>query len=727
MKRSLKPHPFAARLAAVVVATLCLVPALRSSAQAPTPPLAAERPVQLEKHGDVRSDPWFWLRERDNPDVIAYLEAENAYFDAVMKPLAALRDSLFEEIKGRIKQDDSSVPYSVGDYWYYSRFEEGQQYPIAARKRGSLDAPESVLLDVNELADGYDYYNASFAASSISPDGRYYAWSADTTGRRLYTIRILDMASGNMLPDVIGPATANLAWANDSRTLFYTTQDQETLRWDNIYRHTVGADASDDVLVYNEPDDEFYTFVFRSSDDKYIIIASTQTLSAEYRFLSADSPAVEPTVFLPRERGHEYDLDHGGDAFYMRSNHEAENFQLLRVDDETFASARPADLLEAADVVIEHRDEVLFVGYSLFSGHLVATERHDGLNRLRVRPLDEPASEHYVTFDDPAYSVSVDVNPTYETSTLRYTYESPSTPSTWFDYDMNSRDRTLLKQTEVLGGKFDPDNYRVERLAAPARDGKFVPVTVVYRADLVARNGSAPMLLYGYGSYGASIPPSFSSPRLSLLDRGFVYAIAHIRGSETLGRAWYEDGKLLNKKNTFQDFIDVAEYLAREGYADSEQMYAMGGSAGGLLMGAVMNMRPDLFDGIVAHVPWVDVVTTMLDDTIPLTTNEYDEWGNPNDKTYYEYMLSYSPYDNVIAADYPHVLVTTGLNDSQVQYWEPAKWVAKLRRSRTDDDLLLLHTNMGAGHGGASGRFEQYRETARDYAFLINLARVVDS
>ena len=704
---------------------LLLLLALSSAWLAPTadaqevgPPDAAERPLELEMHGDLRIDPYFWLRERENPEVLAYLEGENAYFEAQMAPLTGLQEELFEEIKNRIKQDDASVPFRLGGHYYYRRFEEGRQYPIHARKAGSLDAPEEILLNVNDLAEGHGFYATLISSASISPDGRFLAWAADTTGRRFYTIRFLDMTTGQMLDEKIPDVTGNLTWANDSRTLFYSKQDPETLRWDRIYRRVVGTVPAADELVYTEPDDTFFTFVTKTRDKEYLLIGSTQTLTSEWRTLAADHPTGTFTVFQPRERGHEYEIEHANDHFYVRTNRDARNFRLMRTSESATAE-------ENWEEVIGHRDNTLLVGFEPFRGHLVVTERKDGLDRLRIRPWDEPATEHHIAFEDPAYAVSLGDNPRFDTGVLRFVYESPTTPETTYDYQMSSRERILLKRDEILGG-FEPSDYRAERLAVPARDGALIPVTIVYRLERYSRDGSNPLLLYGYGSYGFSIQPFFDPERLSLLDRGFAYAIAHIRGSETLGRHWYEEGKLLKKKNTFTDFIDVGAYLAAQGYADPQRLYAMGGSAGGLLMGAVMNQRPDLFHGVVAHVPWVDIVTTMLDSSIPLTTNEYDEWGDPNDPVYYDYMLSYSPYDNVEAKAYPNLLVTTGLHDSQVQYWEPAKWVAKLRQLKTDDNLLLLTVNMGVGHGGASGRHDRYRETARDYAFLLHLAGAVE-
>jgi oligopeptidase B len=686
-------------------------------------------PTALTAHDHVRTDDYFWLRERDDPEVIAYLERENAYFDEVMAPLQGLRETLFEEIKGRIKQDDASVPFGLGDHQYYYRYEEGLQYPIYARRPAGGEGPEHVILDVNALAEGHEFYSARFTPASVSPGGRLLAWAADTTGRRIYTIRVKDMETGEVLPDVISDVTGNFVWANDNRTLFYSKQDPVTLRSDRILRHTLGTDTADDALVYEETDDTFTTYVGKSTSKEYVVVGSYQTLATEYRVLDADDVGGEPRVIQPRRRDHEYHVDHLGDHFYIRTNAgaegdnaedtRAENYRLVRAPEDA-----PGE--EHWDEVVAHRDDVLLEGFDLFDDFLVLSEREDGLTRLRIRPWDDPGAAYHVAFDDPAYVVATTTNPNPDTALLRFVYESPTTPTTTYAYDMATRERTVLKQEEVLGG-FDSENYRAERLWAPARDGVRIPVTVVYRKDRFEKDGSNPLLLYGYGSYGISIDPGFNPTTLSLLDRGFVYAIAHVRGSQTLGRRWYEEGKLLKKKNTFTDFIDAAEHLRDAGYGDGRRLYAYGGSAGGLLVGAVMNMRPDLFHGIVAAVPFVDVITTMLDDSIPLTTGEYDEWGDPNEKAYYDYILSYSPYDNVEAKDYPNLLVTTGLHDSQVQYWEPAKWVAKLRANKTDQNRLLLHTNMEAGHGGASGRFERYRETARNWAFLLDLAGLADA
>ncbi len=674
------------------------------------PPVAKVEPTELEAHGHVRVDNYYWLNDRENPEVIAYLEAENGYTEAVMAHTDGLREELFAEIKGRIEQTDLSVPVFRQGYFYYTRMEEGKDYPIHARKAGSLDATEEILLDENERAEGHDFYGTG--AVSVSSGNDLLAFAEDTRGRRIYTIRFKDLKTGEILDEEIARTAGNAVWAEDNRTVFYTKRDPQTLRSFQVYRHRLGTDPSDDPLVYEETDEEFSTFVWKTRSRDYLVISSSQTTMDEHRYLGARNPEGEFAVFVPRERGHEHSFDHFGDYFYTRTNlGGAENFKLMR----TPVSATSTDRWEE---VIPHRDDVFLQGFTPFRDHLVVNERVNGLVRLRVIPWDG-SGEHEIAFDDPAYLAYTTENPEIDTSTLRFGYTSLSTPRTIYDYDMNTRARTLLKQDRVLGD-FDPANYVVERLYAPARDGVEVPVSLVYRAG-VEKDGDNPLLLYAYGSYGSSTEPTFSSPRLSLLDRGFVYAIAHVRGGQELGRRWYEDGKMFNKKNTFTDFIDVAEYLIAQGYTNPGKLFARGGSAGGLLMGAVTNMRPDLFRGVVAHVPFVDVVTTMLDESIPLTTFEYDEWGNPDDLESYNYMLSYSPYDNVEAKDYPNLLVTTGLHDSQVQYWEPAKWVAKLRAMKTDDNRLILRTNMDAGHGGGSGRDRRYEEMAFEYAFILDL------
>lgn len=675
----------------------------------PSPPIAKIEPRNLEKHGGVRIDNYYWLKERDNPEVIAYLEAENAYTEAVMQPTEALQEKLYEEIVGRIKKDDVSVPFKEDDYYYYWRFEGDGEYPIHCRKRGSLEAEEEIMLDVNKLAEGHEFFAAG--GLQVSSNKNLLAYATDSVGRRLYTLRFKNLATGETLDDVIPDTAGQSAWANDDKTIFYATKHPETLRWHRIYRHALGTDVADDELIYEETDETFNTFVFKTKSKRYLMIASNQTLATEFRYLDADDPTGEFRVIEPRRRDHEYYVDHFGDHFYLRTNHEAKNFRLMK-------TPVTATGLGNWQEVVAHHDDVLLEDFELFANHLVLTERREGLNQLRIMPWSG-GEEHYLDFGEPAYDASPTANYQFDTNVLRYRYTSLTTPESTFDYDMVTHEKTLLKEQEVLGG-FDRRNYVTERLHAPARDGRQIPISIVYRQG-TPKDGSHPLLLYGYGSYGASIDARFDSSRLSLLDRGFLFAIAHVRGSQTLGRQWYEDGKLFKKKNTFTDFIDAAEYLIAEGYSRQDRLFAEGRSAGGLLMGAIYNMRPDLWKGIVAGVPFVDVVTTMLEPDIPLTTGEYDEWGDPNDKAYYEYMLSYSPYDNVEAVAHPNLLVTTALHDSQVQYWEPAKWVAKLRVLDTGDNLILLQTNMDAGHGGASGRFKRHRETALQYAFLLDL------
>ena len=695
------------------------------------PPRAPRRPHRLERHGDVRVDDYYWLRDRDDPEVVAYLEAENAYLDERMRRVRGLRERLFEEIKGRIRQTDASAPYRDGAHRYYWRCEEGRQHRIYCRKplaAGDDEAgAEQVILDVNTLAEGHEFCDAKLLA--VSPNERILAYAVDTVGRRRYAIRFRDLASGTTLADVIPDVTSNAVWANDDRTLFYARQDPVTLRPFQVLRHTLGRAVAADALVYEEADDTFACGVGKSRSKRYVLIGSHQTLTTEFRCVPADRPADPPEVFLPRERGHEHQIDHYRGRFYVRSNAGARNFRLLETPEDRRGREHWREL-------VPHRDDVLLEGFELFRDHLVVQERAGGLVRLRVRSWERDETggdagggargeEHAVAFPEPAYDAFIDPhNHVADTGVLRFGYSSPSTPASTYDYDMRTRARTLLKREEVLGG-FDPAHYRTERLHAVAPDGARTPISLVARRD-AAGEGPRPLLLYGYGAYGISMDAWFSSPRLSLLDRGFVFAIAHVRGGEELGRAWYEGGKLLDKKNTFTDFIACAERLIELAYTRPDRLYAMGGSAGGLLMGAVVNLRPDLFHGVVAQVPFVDVVTTMLDESIPLTTGEYDEWGDPADERFYRYIRSYSPYDNVSARRYPHLLVTTGLHDSQVQYWEPAKWVAKLRALKTDDNLLLLRTEMDAGHGGASGRYKRYRELALQYAFLLDLAGAAD-
>ena len=678
----------------------------------PDPPVANKVHHELAAHGDVRVDEYYWLKDREDPEVIAYLAAENAYLEEVLSPLKGYREELFTEMKGRIKKDESSAPYELNGYWYYTRFVEGGEYALHCRRPGTMEGAEEIMFDGNALATGHDYF--ALRGVDVSPDSRLAVYATDTVGRRFYTLRFKNLETGEILPDEIPDVRANVTWAMDNQTVFYGKQDPETLRSYQIWRHVLGTDTRNDVLVYEEKEVTFSCYVFRTKSDRYLMISSQQTLSSEYRLLEADNPTGEFRVFQPRQRDLEYSVDHLGDRFLIRTNLHARNFRLMDcpVDKTWLAHWRE---------VVPHRDEVLLEDFEVFRDFLVLSERYEGLTHLKIVDLNGGDS-HVLDFGEPTWSAWASYNPQMNTTTLRYGYSSLTTPRSTYAYDMKTRDRHLLKQVEVLGG-FDAANYQAEYIHVTARDGVLVPVSLVYRKGF-ERNGTAPLLLYGYGSYGHAVDASFRSTRLSLLDRGFVFAIAHVRGGEEMGRAWYENGKLLHKKNTFTDFIDCGEHLVAAGYTGRDRLFAEGGSAGGLLMGAIINMAPDLWTGIAAHVPFVDVVTTMMDDTIPLTTGEYDEWGNPNDKQYYDYMKSYSPYDNVAAKAYPAMLVTAGLHDSQVQYWEPAKWVARLRDRKTDDSVLLLHTNMDAGHGGKSGRYRSLEESALSYAFFLDLAGV---
>ena len=669
-------------------------------------------PTRLEKHGCVRLDDYYWLRERDNPEVIAYLNAENEYAEKQMAHTKAFEEKLFEEIKGRFKQTDMSVPYKRDDYFYYTRYEEGKEYPIYARKRGSLERPEEIMLDVNVLAQGHEFF--SVGGSAVSSGQDILAYAVDTQGRRVHTTYFKNLESGETLSDVLTEVTENLTWANDNKTLFYARQDATTLRAYQIWRHVLGTDSSQDQLIFQEDDETFVTYIFKTKTKKFLMIVSAQTVSQEYRYLDADDPYGNFRIFLPRERDHEYHVDHFEDRFLIRTNDQAKNFRLM-------ATAIDKPGREHWLEVIPHRADVFLGDFEIFKNYLAVEERQRGLTQIRVVPWSDE-KEHYLEFQEPAYRAHIGNNPELDTTVLRFEYTSMKTPLSIYDYDMVTRQRVLLKQEEVLGG-FNADRYVTERLYANAADGTEIPISIVYLKG-TNRNGQSPLLLYGYGAYGFSMDPAFASPRLSLIDRGFVYAIAHVRGGQEFGRAWYEDGKLLKKRNTFTDFIACAEHLIRERFTNPEKLFAMGRSAGGLLMGAVTNMRPDLFKGIVAEVPFIDVVTTMLDPSIPLTTGEYDEWGDPNEREYYDYMLSYSPYDNVERKEYPNLLITGGLHDSQVQYWEPAKWAAKLRELKTDKSRLLLKTNMEAGHGGASGRFRRHHETAFSYTFLLDLVGI---
>jgi oligopeptidase B len=686
-------------------------PATASPAAPPfAAPVAAVRPHRFEEHGTVRTDPYYWLRERSNPEVIKYLEDENAYTKAVMAHTEALQERLYEELKGRVLQNDQSVPFREGGYFYYTRLVDGKNYPIYARKRGSLTATEEIMIDVNELAEGKPTFIVR--ASDVSSGEDIYAFAVDTTGGRVSSIRFKNLRTGAMLPDVLPGAIGGIAWAEDNRTIFYTKADSVTVRPYQVWRHRLGTPASSDQLVYEDKDETYYVSVSTTKSRAYVMIQSSQTMATEYSYVRADQPDSAFKVLIPRERGHEYYASHFGDYFYLLSNDNAKNFRLMRTP-----VSRPGRA--TWQEVIPHRADVLLEDFEFFKDYLVVSERKDGLMQLRVRPWSG-GKEYYLDFGEPAYLAYVSTNREFDTPLLRYVYTSLTTPSSTYDFDMRTRQKTLLKRDSILGS-FDPANYVTERLYATARDGARVPVSVVYRKG-VAR--PAPLLLTGYGSYGSSSDPTFSSDRLSLLDRGFVFAIAHIRGGSEMGRAWYENGRQLQKKNTFNDFIDVADDLIRRGYTKSDRLFARGASAGGLLMGAVVNARPELWRGVIAGVPYVDVITTMSDSTIPLTTGEYDEWGNPHDPTFYRYMLSYSPYDNVERKGYPNLLITAGLYDTQVLYVEPAKWTAKLRAMKTDTNRLILKTNMEAGHAGASGRYKRWRDVAFEYAFLLDLAGV---
>ncbi len=697
--------PVAAEQTAVVTA----VPEL------PQPPVAKKQPKELSIHGDTRIDNYYWLNERENPEVISYLTAENDYTQQVMGDTEELQEKLFDEIVSRIKQTDESVPYKKNGYFYYSRYEAGKEYPVYARKKGSLDGQEEILLNANEPAEGKSYYSA--AGLNVSPSNRLLAFGEDTVSRRKYTLRFKDLQTGKFLEDKIPNTTGGAVWANDNKTVFYTMKDP-ALRSFKIFSHVLGTPVSKDKEIFHEEDETFSTFVYKTKSEDYIIIGSASTLAQEYRFIDAAKPAARFKVIQPRERGLEYSVDHFGDSFYIRTNKDgATNFKLMKTP---VGKTTKENWTE----VIPHRADTYLEETEIFKDYLVLQERKDALTHLRIRKWNDPKVDYNVDFGEEAYTARISINPDFDSKVLRYGYSSLTTPNSTFDYNMENKEKTLLKEEEVVGN-FDKNNYVAKRIYATSRDGTKIPVSLVYRKGLQL-NGNNPTLQYAYGSYGYSTNPGFSSVRLSLLDRGFVYAIAHIRGGQDMGRQWYEDGKLMKKKNTFTDFIDVSEYLIEQKYTNPNRLFAQGGSAGGLLMGAVVNMRPELYKGVHAAVPFVDVITTMLDTSIPLTTGEFDEWGNPAEKEAYDYMLSYSPYDNVENKDYPNLLVTTGLHDSQVQYFEPAKWVAKLREMKTDDNMLILDTNMDAGHGGASGRFQPYRETALQYAFFLKMAGITE-
>ncbi|WP_199742827.1 S9 family peptidase [Flavobacterium sp. LS1P28] len=677
-------------------------------------PVAKIIPKILEKHNQKRVDNYFWLNERENLEVIDYLNQENTYYEAMTVDTKGFQKELYEEMKARIKEDDQSVPYLYNGYYYITRFETGKDYPIYSRKKGSLTATEEILFNCNDLAKDHSYFQ--LGGLSVSPDNKFASFGIDTVGRRIYTIQIKNLETEEILSDKIENATGSSVWANDNKTIFYTRQDKVTLRSDKVFKHKLATDSATDILVFNEKDDTFNVSVGKEKSKKYIVIGSGSTLTTEYRILNSDTPDGEFVVFQPRVRGLEYSISHFGDSFYIMTNKDkATNFKLMKTPENATAKENWKD-------VIAHRKDVLLEDIEIFRNYLVVEERSNGLNHIRIMPWSGEG-EYYLPFGSETYSAYTTTNVDFDTDILRYSYQSLATPSSVIDFNMKTKEKEIKKEQQVLGGKFDKNNYIEERVWATATDGTKVPISMVYKKGL-KKSGNNPVLLYAYGSYGVTMDAYFSSTRLSILDRGFVFAIAHIRGGEDLGRQWYEDGKLLKKKNTFTDFIDCSKFLIQEKYTSPKHLYAEGGSAGGLLMGAVVNMAPELYNGVIAQVPFVDVITTMLDDTIPLTTGEYDEWGNPNEKKYYDYMASYSPYDNVKAQNYPNMFVSTGLHDSQVQYWEPAKWVAKLRTQKTNDTVLYLNTNMDAGHGGASGRFEALKELAKEYSFLLDLEKI---
>ncbi len=672
------------------------------------PPEAKKVPRTFEEHGNKRTDDYFWLNQRESKEVREYIEAENAYTKKMLSDTEGLQQKLYDEIVGRIKQQDMSVPYKLNGYYHYVKYDEGNEYPVYCRKKESLSNEEEIVLDVNKMAKGYEYYNVS--GYTVSPDNKMIAFGVDTVSRRLYTIYFKNLETGEILEQSIPSTNGAAYWGNDNQTVFYVKKDDETLRSYQVYRFNIRK-ANSSELVYEEKDETFSTILYKTRTKKYIVIGSLANMTCEYRLLEADNPKGEFKIFQPRVRGLEYSIGHQDDKFYVLTNMDARNFKLMETPEHNTGKDHWKEL-------VPHRENVLLEDFINFKDYLVLDERIKGNTNFRIINLNTK-EEKYMNFDEEVYMAYIYSNPEFNSDALRFRYSSLTIPNSVYDYDMSSHTKTLLKRQEVVGG-YNPENYESQRLYATARDGVKVPISIVYKKG-VKFDGSAPLLLYAYGSYGITFDPNFSSARLSLLDRGFIYAIAHIRGGQFLGREWYEDGKLLKKKNTFTDYIACAEFLLENNYTSKEKLMAQGGSAGGLLMGAVINSRPDLFEGVIAAVPFVDVINTMLDETLPLTTGEYDEWGNPNEDTYYHYILSYSPYDNVKAQNYPNMLVTAGFHDSQVQYWEPAKWVAKLRDLKTDDNLLLLYTNMGAGHSGITGRFKQHKEKAMEYAFLLNL------
>ena len=678
------------------------------------PPLANKIPKELKIHGDVRVDEFYWLNDRENPEVIDYLNKENDYYKQETKHTKKFQEDLFEEMKSRIKKDDSSVPYKYNGYWYITKYEKGKDYPIYTRKKESLDSKEELLFDCNIMAKDHSYFR--LVGLNISPNNQFISYGLDTTGRRQYNLRIKDLKSNKVFKEEIWNTTGSSTWANDNKTLFYSLKDETTLRSEAIYKHRLNTNPENDELVFEEKDDTFGVGVYKTKSQKYLVISSYSTLTTEYQILNANNPDGIFKVFQARTRGLEYSISHFENYFYIVSNIDnAQNFKLSKTSENNTEKANWVD-------VISHREDVLLEGVDIFKDFLVVSERENGLNKIKISTWDNSTS-YYLPFNSETYTAYTTSNIDFETTKLRYGYQSLVTPSSVIEFDMITKEKTILKEQEVLDVDFNKEKYTSKRLWANASDGSKIPISLVHHVDTEI-NSNTPLLLYAYGSYGSTIDPYFSTVRLSLLNRGFVYAIAHIRGGEYMGRQWYEDGKLFKKRNTFTDFIDSSKFLINNNYTSPEHLYAMGGSAGGLLMGAVVNMAPELYNGVVAQVPFVDVITTMLDDTIPLTTGEYDEWGNPNDKEYYDYIKTYSPYDNITNKMYPNLLVTTGLHDSQVQYWEPAKWVARLRDLDKNTSKLYLDTNMDAGHGGSSGRFESLKEIASVYAFLFDLESI---
>jgi oligopeptidase B len=678
------------------------------------PPSAKKIPKELKKFDSKRVDNYFWLKNRDDPKVIEYLEKENDYFKKMTSDTEDFQETIYNEIKKKIKEDDQSVPYFLNGYWYLTKYQKNKNYPIYLRRKSDLNSKDQILFDCNLLAEGYEYFNLSNI--KISPNNKFAAYSVDTLSRRLYTIRIKNLHTGEVLNDQIINTSGGFAWANDNKTLFYTNRDSDTLRNDKILRHEIGTKSKDDKIVFHEKDNTFYTSVSKSKSNKFIIISSQSTLTSEFQFLDANKPLDNFRLFNQRKRGLEYSINHYEKFFYIITNIDnAKNYKLMKTP---IGGTEYENWIN----VIDHRKDVLIEGIDIFKNYLVISERANGLNRINVRKWDDSES-YYLDFKSETFSSYTTTNVDFDTNILRYGFNSLTQPPSIIDFNMSSKKKTIRKQQQVLDDNFKNKNYISERIWSQSEDGTKIPISLVYKKGLI-KNNKNPLLLYGYGSYGNTIDPYFSVSRLSLLDRGFVFAIAHVRGSEYMGRKWYDEGKLLKKTNTFKDFITCTKHLISEGYTNTNQTYAYGGSAGGLLMGSVINLEPELYNGVIAAVPFVDVLTTMLDETIPLTTGEYDEWGNPNNEEFYNYILSYSPYDNVKKMKYPNLLVTTGLYDSQVQYWEPAKWVAKLRELKVGENLLLLKTNMDSGHGGASGRFDALKEVAREYVFLFSLENI---